>query len=74
MVESTDLPPREVLEEVLWTDSSDPKTKKKNPWPPNHDDSAHVGGHLLNHLTDEGHWTQLTRPSPEMFNASVSQD
>ena len=24
----TDLPPREVLEEVLWTDSPDPKTKK----------------------------------------------
>ena len=51
----TDLPPREVLEEVLWTDSPDPKTK--NPWPPNHDDSAPVGGHLLNHLRDEGHWT-----------------
>ena len=29
MVESTDLPPREVLEEVLWTDSSDPKTKQE---------------------------------------------
>ena len=28
MVESTDLPPRKVLEEVLWTDSSDPKTKQ----------------------------------------------
>ena len=24
----TDLPPREVLEDVLWTDSPDPKTKK----------------------------------------------
>ena len=55
MVESTDLPPRKVLEEVCGQIHQIPKLN--NPWPPNHDDSAPVGGHLLNHLRDEGHWT-----------------
>ena len=34
--------------------------KPRHPWPPwcNHDDSAPVGGYLLNYLMNERHWTK----------------
>ena len=41
MVESTDSPTREVLEEVLWTDPPDPK---------NQDIPGHPGATMILHL------------------------